>query len=169
MMKGKKLSYLCTIFFSLTGIIIIKWHQSFPSIDQLALFSKTFSHSTYTVLIPRFSSILPHFSNMLTAPVVTPTSGPDTPTINFSGLINSDGLTFLQLSYDFTQVFSFNITLNRIESIYFLNLLFPSIFTSKTTALLAWILKTSIELPLADYRYYLFPLHTNFLHPVSLV
>lgn len=40
-------------FFSLIGIIIVIWHQSFPSIDQLALFPKTFSHFTYTVVIPR--------------------------------------------------------------------------------------------------------------------
>lgn len=73
--------------FSLVGIIII-WHQSFPSIDQLALFPKTFTlHMLYLFL--GLSSISLHFGNMLTAPITTPTNGPNSSTIDFSGLIDS--------------------------------------------------------------------------------
>lgn len=116
---------------------------------------------------------------------MTPIHGPDTPTIDFSDLRDSDMLNFLQLSYNFTQVFSFTITLNGFESDYILHIkiniyikhikCFP--LSSITITLVAWILKISITFPLAGYRQYLSPLQflcsvPNFsatiCHPSSL-
>lgn len=77
------------LYVSLMGIIIMG-HQSFPLTDQVAVLPKTFSILYMFWKCLQFSSISPHFVNVLIALTSTPNNHPNTPTIDFFGLIDSD-------------------------------------------------------------------------------